>query len=69
MVTKTNVDNVNHDPFPPRVKFGAPLDQVCKPDLPGPLLVSNVIIIIIIIIVVIIVVILLVIFIILIITS
>ena len=24
-----------------RVKFGAPLDQVCKPDLPGPLLVST----------------------------
>ena len=23
-----------------RVKFGAPLEQVCRPDLPGPLLVS-----------------------------
>ena len=23
-----------------RVKFGVPLDQVCRPDLPGPLLVS-----------------------------
>ena len=24
-----------------RVKFGVPLDQVCRPDLPGPLLVSS----------------------------
>ncbi len=24
-----------------RVKFGVPLDQVCKRDIPGPLLVSN----------------------------
>ena len=24
-----------------RVKFGAPLEQVCRPDLPGPLLVSS----------------------------
>ena len=26
-----------------RVKFGVPLDQVCRPDLPGPLLVSFII--------------------------
>ena len=24
-----------------RVKFGVPLEQVCRPDLPGPLLVSE----------------------------
>ena len=26
---------------PHRVKFGVPFDQICKPDIPGPLLVSS----------------------------